>query len=65
LIGALHVESLRHDALHAEREPHTIFQASTIEALLHGRYDGDDEPDREAIRRLRRPQSYDGGRRND
>jgi acetolactate decarboxylase len=41
LIGALHVEALRHDALHAEHEPHLLFQASTIDALLHGSYDGD------------------------
>jgi acetolactate decarboxylase len=41
LIRALHVESLRRDELHAEREPHVLFQASTIGALLEGAYDGD------------------------
>jgi acetolactate decarboxylase len=37
----LHVESLRHRDLHPEHEPHTLFQASTITALLDGAYDGD------------------------
>ncbi len=41
LITALHVEALRRDELHAEREPHVLFQASTIGALLAGAYDGD------------------------
>jgi len=41
LITALHVETLRREALHAEHEPHVLFQASTIGALLHGAYDGD------------------------
>jgi acetolactate decarboxylase len=41
LIKALHVEALRRDHLHAEREPHVLFQASTIGALLEGAYDGD------------------------
>ena len=40
-IRALHVEALREDELHAEREPHILFQASTIGALLDGAYDGD------------------------
>jgi acetolactate decarboxylase len=40
-IKALHVESLRQQELHAEREPHVLFQASTIGALLDGAYDGD------------------------
>jgi acetolactate decarboxylase len=40
-IRALHVEALRQDELHAEREPHVLFQASTIGALLDGAYDGD------------------------
>jgi acetolactate decarboxylase len=40
-IKALHVESLRQEDLHAEREPHILFQASTIGALLDGAYDGD------------------------
>jgi acetolactate decarboxylase len=41
LVKALHVQSLREDELHAEREPHVLFQASTIGALLDGAYDGD------------------------
>ncbi|HET6998024.1 MAG TPA: acetolactate decarboxylase [Solirubrobacterales bacterium] len=40
-IKALHVESMRRADLHAEREPHVLFQASTIGALLEGAYDGD------------------------
>jgi acetolactate decarboxylase len=38
---ALHVESLRRDELFAGYEPHVLFQASTIGALLEGAYDGD------------------------
>jgi acetolactate decarboxylase len=41
LIRSLHVEALRREQLHAEREPHVLFQASTIGALLEGAYDGD------------------------
>jgi acetolactate decarboxylase len=41
LIRTLHVEALRHHDLHAEREPHVLFQASTIGALLDGAYEGD------------------------
>lgn len=41
LIRALHVEALRREDLHAEREPHVLFQASTIGALLEGAYEGD------------------------
>jgi acetolactate decarboxylase len=41
LVTALHVETLRRDQLHAEHEPHVLFQASTIGALLEGAYDGD------------------------
>ena len=40
-IKALHVETLRKQDLHAEREPHVIFQTSTIDALLDGAYDGE------------------------
>src|SRR4249919_277811 len=32
---------MREAELHAEREPHVLFQASTIGALLEGAYDGD------------------------
>ncbi len=40
-IRSLHVEALRREELHADREPHVLFQASTIGALLDGAYDGD------------------------
>ncbi len=40
-IRALHVETMREGELHAERESHVLFQASTIGALLDGAYDGD------------------------
>ena len=41
LAAHLHVESLRARDLHPEHEPHVLFQASTIGALLDGAYDGD------------------------
>jgi acetolactate decarboxylase len=41
LARALHVESLRRRDLHPEHQPHVLFQASTIGALLDGAYDGD------------------------
>ncbi len=41
LITALHVQELRRSQLHAEHEPHVLFQASTIGALLDDAYDGD------------------------
>jgi acetolactate decarboxylase len=40
-IRALHVEAMREHELHAEREAHVLFQASTIGALLDGAYEGD------------------------
>ena len=40
-IRSLHVETLRHADLHAEHEPHVLFQASTIVALLEGAFEGD------------------------
>jgi acetolactate decarboxylase len=40
-IRSLHVETLREKELHAEREAHVLFQASTIGALLEGAYEGD------------------------
>ena len=40
-IRSLHVESMRHSDLHAERDPHVLFQASTIGALLEGSFEGD------------------------
>lgn len=40
-IRSLHVEAMREEELHAEREAHVLFQASTIAALLEGAYDGD------------------------
>ena len=42
LVGALHVEYLKKQDLVGEVRPHhTLFQTSTIEALLEGNYDGD------------------------
>jgi len=41
LITALHVKTMRRNGLHAEHEPHRLFQASTIGALLDGAYEGD------------------------
>ena len=40
-IRSLHVESMRRADLHAERDRHVLFQASTIGALLDGAFDGD------------------------
>ena len=40
-IRALHVEALRRGELLAGHEPHVLFQASTIGALLEGAFDGD------------------------
>jgi acetolactate decarboxylase len=40
-IRSLHVESMRRADLHEERESHVLFQASTIEALLEGAFEGD------------------------
>lgn len=42
LVGALHVEYLKErDLVGRERPHHTLFQTSTIEALLEGNYEGD------------------------
>jgi acetolactate decarboxylase len=41
LLHALHVQAVRHAELPSGSEPHELFQVSTIEALLHGAYDGD------------------------
>lgn len=40
-IRSLHVESMRRADLHRDREPHVLFQASTIGALLDGAFEGD------------------------
>jgi acetolactate decarboxylase len=40
-IRAMHVETLRERDLHSGHEPHVLFQASTIGALLEGAYEGD------------------------
>lgn len=40
-IRSLHVETLREAELHGGHEPHVLFQASTIGALLEGAYEGD------------------------
>jgi acetolactate decarboxylase len=41
LLHALHVQAVRHSELPEGSRPHALFQVSTIEALLHGAYDGD------------------------
>ncbi len=42
LIGALHVEYLRKREVRTDEPPHhAVFQTSTIDALLDGKYDGD------------------------
>ena len=41
LLHALHVQAVRRAELPVGGEPHALFQISTIEALLHGAYDGD------------------------
>jgi len=41
LVEALHVQALRREGLAPEHEPHVVFQASTIGALLEGAYEGD------------------------
>ncbi len=38
---ALKVDLVRHAELHPERRDHALFQTSTIDALLAGRFDGD------------------------
>jgi acetolactate decarboxylase len=40
-IRSLHVEAMRHADLHGEHDPHVLFQASTIGALLEGAFEGD------------------------
>ena len=40
-IRSLHVEAMRHADLHAEHDPHVLFQASTIGALIDGSFEGD------------------------
>jgi acetolactate decarboxylase len=40
-IRSLHVEAMRRADLHGGREPHVLFQASTIGALLEGAFEGD------------------------
>jgi acetolactate decarboxylase len=40
-IRSLHVESMRRADLHREREPHVLFQASTVGELLDGGFEGD------------------------
>jgi acetolactate decarboxylase len=41
MVGALHVETLRHGDRLPETRDHEIFQTSTFSALLDGNYDGD------------------------
>jgi len=40
-IRSLHVETMRHADLQGKREPHVLFQASTIGAVLEGAFEGD------------------------
>jgi acetolactate decarboxylase len=40
-LGALHVELLRHRQLRQQLREHELFQASTVQALLGGAFDGD------------------------
>lgn len=40
-IRSLHVEALRRGDLHGGHEPHVLFQASTIGALIDGSYEGE------------------------
>jgi acetolactate decarboxylase len=40
-IRSLHVEAMRHADLHADHDPHVLFQASTIGALVDGSFEGD------------------------
>src|SRR3954470_7107392 len=41
LVRGLHVEAMRRAGLHAEHEPHVVFQTSTLDALFDGGFDGD------------------------
>src|SRR4029453_15490883 len=41
LVRGLHVEAVRRSGLHAEHEPHVVFQTSTLDALFDGGFDGD------------------------
>src|SRR3954468_3028793 len=41
LVRGLHVEAVRRAGLHAEHEPHVVFQTSTLDALFDGGFDGD------------------------
>lgn len=41
MLRSLHVETMRKKELHGGHEPHQLFQASTIAALLDGAYEGD------------------------
>src|SRR5919204_3295980 len=40
-IRSLHVEAMRHADLHGGHDPHVLFQASTIGALIDGAFEGD------------------------
>jgi acetolactate decarboxylase len=40
-LKSLHVQAMRERDLHAEHEPHVLFQSSTIGALVDGAYEGD------------------------
>ena len=64
-IRSLHVESMRHADLHAEREPHVLFQASTIGALLDGAYRRRPHLRRAGRARRSRPRHAERARRRD
>ena len=59
-IRSLHVETLREEELHAEREPHVLFQASTIGGAARGRLRG--RPQLRRAGRARRPRPGDAER---
>jgi acetolactate decarboxylase len=40
-IKSLHVQTMRRAEAHGDRQPHVLFQASTVAALLDGAFDGD------------------------
>ncbi|TMK40390.1 MAG: acetolactate decarboxylase [Actinobacteria bacterium] len=41
LIHGLHVQAARRAGVHAEHEPHVVFQTSTLDALFDGDFEGD------------------------
>jgi hypothetical protein len=41
LLHSLHIEAARKAGVHAEHDAHVVFQASTLDALFAGGFDGD------------------------